>query len=143
MPEEPKDEPTQQTDKGLAIPVPTRDEIEDALARVAKLLGPQSDLFDVDAAVVPGVESSAWVRMYHYFAYQRDTFLTHYHNRSNVETSFSMIKRKFGGTLRSKSFEGQVNEVLCKVICHNLVILISAIHEMGLEMPMFSNQIPA
>jgi hypothetical protein len=29
-------EPTQQTEKGLTIPVPTRDDIEDALARVAK-----------------------------------------------------------------------------------------------------------
>ena len=37
MPEEPKDEqPTQQTDKGLTIPVPTRDDIEDALAAIAK-----------------------------------------------------------------------------------------------------------
>jgi hypothetical protein len=37
MADKPKDErPTQQTDKGLTVPVPTRDEIEDALARVAK-----------------------------------------------------------------------------------------------------------
>jgi hypothetical protein len=37
MTEKPKKErPTQQTDKGLTIPVPTRDEVEDALARVAK-----------------------------------------------------------------------------------------------------------
>ena len=37
MDEKPQEErPTQQTDKGLTIPVPTRDEIADALARVAK-----------------------------------------------------------------------------------------------------------
>ena len=37
MPEAPKDsEPTQETDKGLTIPVPTRDEIEKALEAVAK-----------------------------------------------------------------------------------------------------------
>lgn len=71
-------------------------------------------------------------------AYQRDTFLTHYHRRSNVECTFSMVKRKFGSSLRSKSYEGQVNEVLAKVICHNLAVLISAIHEMGLEMPQFA-----
>jgi hypothetical protein len=39
---------------------------------------------------------TAWVKMYHQFSYQRDTFLAHYHRRSNVETTFSMIKRKHG-----------------------------------------------
>jgi hypothetical protein len=79
----------------------------------------------------------AWTRMYHMFAYQRDTFLARYHQRSNVETTFSMIKAKFGGSLRSKSATGQINEVLCKVIAHNLCVLISCIHEIGLEMPQF------
>jgi hypothetical protein len=36
MDKKPKNEPTQQTDKGLTIPVPTRDDIEDALAAIAK-----------------------------------------------------------------------------------------------------------
>ena len=49
-----------------------------------------------------------------------------------------MIKAKFGGSLRSKSYEGQVNEILAKVICHNLCVVILAIHELGLEMPQFA-----
>ena len=69
---------------------------------------------------------------------QRDTFLARYHVRSNVESTFSMIKRKFGEALKSKSYEGQVNEVLCKVIAHNICCLISAIYELGLEMPHFN-----
>jgi len=36
MTKEPKDEPTQTTETGLEIPVPTRDEIEDALAKIAQ-----------------------------------------------------------------------------------------------------------
>jgi hypothetical protein len=37
MPKESKDEcPTQQTDRSLTIPVPTRDEIDNALAAIAK-----------------------------------------------------------------------------------------------------------
>ena len=100
------------------------------------VLGPQSSLFGV-TEVPPSADASAWVRMYHYFAYQRDTFLTHYHKRSNVETTFSMIKRKFGPALRSKSEIGQINEVLCKVIAHNLCVLIACIHEMGLSEPRF------
>jgi len=97
---------------------------------------------NVSAATVAKAEGSAWAKMYHYFAYQRDDFLAHYHRRSNVETTFSMIKRKFGESLKSKSYDGQANEVLCKVICHNLVCLISAIYEIGLEAPQFGGQVP-
>src|SRR5579862_1136800 len=81
--------------------------------------------------------ASAWTKMLAYFVYQRETFLSHYHKRSNVETTFSMIKRKFGDSLRSKSATGQVNEVLCKVIAHNLCCLIAAIHELGMPSPQF------
>jgi len=86
---------------------------------------------------LPGT-MSIFYKMQHMFAYQRDTFLSHYHKRSNVETTFSMIKRKFGDSLRSKSDTGQINEVLCKVIAHNLCVLIACIHEIGLEAPEFA-----
>ena len=92
--------------------------------------------YDLDP-VAPGSEASAWVRMFHMFAYQRDTFLAHYHQRSNVESTFSTIKRKFGDSLRSKSDTGQINEVLCKVIAHNLCVLIACIHELKLPVPEF------
>jgi transposase len=65
--------------------------------------------------------------MHHLFSYQRDTFLARYHQRSNVETTFSMITAKFGDSLRSKSEVGQFNEVFCKVIAHNLCVLIAFI----------------
>ncbi len=97
---------------------------------------PTGRVFDPNMPV-PAATAAAWDRMYHLFALQRETFLAHYHARSNVEATFSMIKRKFGESLKSKSFEGQVNEVLCKVICHNIVVVISAIHELGLEVPQF------
>ena len=58
---------------------------------------------------------------------QPTDFLERYHKRSNVETTFSMIKRKFGDSLRSKSDVAMTNEVLAKVLCHNLAVLI---HEM-------------
>jgi len=72
-----------------------------------------------DAPTLPA-KATTWTKMYHLFAYQRDTFLSRYHQRSNVETTFSMIKAKFGDSLRSKSDVGQMNEVLCKVVAHNL-----------------------
>lgn len=73
----------------------------------------------------------------HLFSYQRDTFLSRYLQQSNVETTFSMVKAKFGDSSKSKSDTGNINEVLCKVILHNLCVLISCIHEMGLDVPSF------
>jgi len=83
-------------------------------------------------------DGSVWAKMYHFYMFNRDSFLQHYHKRSNVETVFSMIKGKFGDAVRSKSTEGQVNEVLCKVLCHNICVLIQSLHELGIE-PTFCN----
>jgi transposase len=74
-----------------------------------------------------------WARMFHFFNYNRDEFMQHYHKRSNVETTFSMIKAKFGTRIRSETPVAQVNEVLCKVLCHNLCCLVQAIYELGIE----------
>jgi hypothetical protein len=49
-----------------------------------------------------------------------------------------MIKRKFGDSLRSKSEVGQYNEILCKVIAHNICVLVACMYEMGLEMQQFA-----
>jgi transposase len=77
-----------------------------------------------------------WERMYHYFQFKRTEFLQHYHKRSNVESTFSMMKRKFGDGLRSKTDVAMVNETLCKVLCHNLVVLIHEMYELGID-PVF------
>ncbi len=79
------------------------------------------------------VGPSAWGKMYGYFIYRRDEFLAHYHKRSNVESTFSMIKRKFGGFVRSKTDTAMVNEVLAKVLCHNIAVLIQEMHELGIN----------
>ena len=59
--------------------------------------------------------------------------MEHYHKRSNIESAYSMIKGKFGSSLRSKSGTGQINEALCKVLAHNLCVLVQAMHELGIE----------
>ncbi len=69
-------------------------------------------------------------------------FLTHYHKRSNVETTFHMIKSKFGQRLRSKTMTAQINEALCKVLCHNLCVVIASQHELGIETN-FTNELAA
>jgi transposase len=78
-------------------------------------------------------KSALWRRMYHYYEFNQTWFLQQYHKRSNVESTFSMIKAKFGDALRSKTEIGQVNEALCKILCHNVCCLIQSIFELGID----------
>jgi transposase len=48
-----------------------------------------------------------WNRMWHFYSFNQEAFLQHYHKRSNIETTMSMIKGKF--------------------------VLIQSIHELGIE----------
>lgn len=80
-----------------------------------------------------GAKSTLWTRMFHFYNLHREEFLTHYHKRSNVETTFHMIKAKFGQRLRSKTLTAQTNEALCKVLCHNLCVVIQSAHELAIE----------
>jgi transposase len=77
--------------------------------------------------------SAAWERMWHYYSLNREDFLAHYHKRSNVESTFSAVKRLFGGSVRSKLLPAQLNEVLLKCICFNLSTLVHSIHELGID----------
>ena len=42
-----------------------------------------------------------------------------------------MIKAKFGAAVRAKTAVSQVNEVLVKILCHNIVVLIQSMFELG------------
>ena len=90
-----------------------------------------------------GKGGGLWGQMYHYFMYRRQDFLAHYHKRSNVESTFSMMKRKFGDSLRSRTDVAMVNETLCKVLCHNLVVLLHEMRELGIEPTFWANNAPA
>jgi transposase len=88
-----------------------------------------------------GQGGGKWAEMYHYFNFRKQEFLQHYHKRSNVESTFSMMKRKFGDSIRSKTDVAMTNEVLCKILCHNLVVLIHEMYELGID-PVFWNRTP-
>lgn len=81
----------------------------------------------------PDGNGEAWKRLWHYFHAHRLDFFDRYHQRSNSESSFSAIKRKFGGFVRAKNERAQFNEVLAKVLCHNLACLVHEIHELGID----------
>lgn len=84
-------------------------------------------------------KSKLWKKMYHYFAFNQEEFLQHYHKRSNIESTFSMLKRKFGANIRNKTKTAQINEVLLKILCHNVCVVIQEMNELGLT-PNFKPQ---
>lgn len=81
-----------------------------------------------------------WQKMFHYFCFRRDDFLKHYHKRSNVESTFSMIKAKFRDHVRSRGDVAMKNEVLCKILCHNICVLIQEMYELGIEPEFWTNK---
>ncbi len=83
-----------------------------------------------------GKIGGAFEKAFHYFQFKADEYMQHYHKRSNVESTFSAIKRKFGDSVRSKCDFAMVNEVLCKILCHNICCLIQEQCELGIE-PVF------
>lgn len=88
-----------------------------------------------------GAVGGLFQKMFHYFSYKREEYLAHYHRRSNVESVFSMVKAKFGSSVRSKTETAMVNEVLCKFLAHNLCVLNHEECELGID-AMFTRQAP-
>jgi transposase len=80
-----------------------------------------------------GGSGGLWEKMFHYYNCFREEFLGHYHKRSNVESVFSMIKAKFRDHIRGRTDTAMVNEALCKILCHNLCVLIQSQCELGIE----------
>jgi hypothetical protein len=72
-------------------------------------------------------------KAFHYFSLHREDWLAHYHRRSMVESTFSMVKRKFGDSVRAKTDRAMKAEVLAKFVAHNIGCVISAIYERGID----------
>ena len=53
--------------------------------------------------------------------------------KTNVKSTFSMIKRKFGDAVRAKTDVATRNEALAKILCHNICVTISAWYELDIE----------
>jgi len=83
--------------------------------------------------------SMIWSKLYYYFMYNQEEFMTHYHKRSNVESTMNMIKAKFGDEIKSRDAIAQFNEALLKVLCHNIVVVIHETNELEIYPP-FNNR---
>lgn len=82
---------------------------------------------------IPGEAGSAWEKMWLMYNLRREEFLARYHQRSNVESTFSMVKAKFGDSVRSRTDAAMRNECLAKFLCHNIVVVHQANLELGVE----------
>ena len=81
---------------------------------------------------VPGGPGKLRGKLFGFFQFSRADFLARYHQRSNVESTFSMVRAKFRDSVRSKTDTAMKNEVLLKFLCHNLVVVHQAIMELGI-----------
>jgi len=60
--------------------------------------------------------------------------------KPNRESAFSVIKGKFGGSVKSKEEIAQVNEILCKVVAHNLGVLATQVRNLGINPGLLADQ---
>ena len=86
-----------------------------------------------------GAVGGLFQKAYHSFCLNKEEYLSHYHKRSNVESTVSMIKRKFGDSVKAKNELAQKNEVYAKFVCHNLCVLIQEMYVQGID-PTFGKQ---
>jgi transposase len=86
-----------------------------------------------------GIKYRLWRKAFHYFQLNQEEFYEHYHKRSNVESTFGAVKKKFGETIKSKNTKAQENELLCKLIAYNITVLIHEMFELGIK-PDFSSK---
>lgn len=90
-----------------------------------------------------GAAGGLFEKMYHFYCLNKEEYMAHYHRRSNIESANSMIKAKFGDSVRSKTDTAMVNEALMKILAHNLCCLIMSQIELGIEAVFWGEQAPA
>jgi hypothetical protein len=75
----------------------------------------------------------AWGKMIHMWREKPELFSKQYHMRSRVESVFSNMKTTLLDGISSKKETSQMNELLIRVICHNLMVIIGAIFSLGIS----------
>lgn len=71
-----------------------------------------------------------WRNAFHYYHMHREQFREHYHKRSNIESTFNMLKAVLGDHVRSTTEPAMSNEVYAKVLAHNVRCLIQSMYEL-------------
>jgi hypothetical protein len=80
-----------------------------------------------------GWKGGYFQKMYHFYQLRRDEFKKRYNLRANAESTHSVLKRRFGGILDSKTDQAIENEILCMVLVHNICIVIQSSYCLGID----------
>ena len=81
--------------------------------------------------IITDPENTAWGRLIERNENQSAFHL--YFQRNNAESVYSTIERLFQKHIRTAHPVAQVNEALCKLLCHNIVVLIHERYKNGIE----------
>lgn len=79
-----------------------------------------------------GACGGSYEKAFHLFSLQKEAYMQKYHVRSNVESTVSMVKRKFGDSVKAKGELAQKNEVYAKFVCHNVCVLVAEMYNLGI-----------
>jgi transposase len=132
----------EKTAEGFRVGEVSADKAYLSVENVEAVVAVGGEAFIAPKSNTTGGAGGLFGKMVGYYQFRRDEFLQHYHKRSNVESTFSMVKAKFRDHVRSKTDAAMRNEVLCKILCHNLCCLIQSQCELGIE-PVFWQNEPA
>ena len=75
----------------------------------------------------PSGKVDIWHRMFHYYQMNREEFYQHYHKRSNVESTFSMIKAKIRRVSAEQVFHGAGERSAAKSFVTTFVVSFSLV----------------
>jgi transposase len=79
-----------------------------------------------------GAIGGMFEKAFHHFKLNQEEYMSKYHLRSNIESTFSSVKRKFGDTIMSRAETAIINETICRFLCHNLCCLIQEQETLGI-----------
>jgi transposase len=122
----------QETAKGFTVEECSADKAYSSLENFEAVDALGGQLYSAFKVNTTGGVGGLFEKAYLMFRLNKDDYLKHYHQRSNVESTFSALKRKLGEAVKSKTEVAQKNEVLAKVLAYNLTVLVAAYHELGI-----------
>lgn len=122
-----------ETAETFAIGEASADKAYGSIENFEAIAGHSGTSFIAFKSNATGAAGGMYEKMFHFFQYKREEFMEHYLRRSNVESVFSMVKVKFGDSVRSKTDVAMVNEVLCKLLAHNICVVIQEQCELEIE----------
>jgi len=79
-----------------------------------------------------------WVTLFQKFKNQNALYMKKYHQRSNIESGFHMVKTRFGDHLMTRNYVANVNEIKVKFLCHNIMVLIQETYERDIKIDLES-----